>query len=207
MYQTPFQVIALKSSGINSVSDLAGKRVSVGPAGGTPGTYWPLFMQALDVEATISNAGASDAAGQLQDGLIDAFAFAAGMPISAFAELAASQDVVMFGLSEEELPKVLAAYPAMAPLTIPAGTYAGHDYDQPTVALWNFAIAHQDMPESLAYEITKLAMGNSDRMVQIHAAAKETLSENWDKNTFMPFHPGAVRYFEEIGITIPDTLR
>ncbi|WP_439526598.1 TAXI family TRAP transporter solute-binding subunit [Roseovarius mucosus] len=207
MYQTPFQVIALKSSGINSVSDLAGKRVSVGPAGGTPGTYWPLFMQALDVEATISNAGASDAAGQLQDGLIDAFAFAAGMPISAFAELAASQDVVMFGLSEEELPKVLAAYPAMAPLTIPAGTYAGHDYDQPTVALWNFAIAHQDMPESLAYEITKLAMGNSDRMVQIHAAAKETLSENWDKNTFMPFHPGAVRYFEEIGITIPDNLR
>ncbi|AWZ20512.1 TRAP transporter solute receptor, TAXI family precursor [Roseovarius sp. AK1035] len=207
MYQTPFQVIALKSSGINSVSDLAGKRVSVGPAGGTPGTYWPLFMQALDVEATISNAGASDAAGQLQDGLIDAFAFAAGMPISAFAELAASQDVVMFGLSEEELPKVLAAYPAMAPLTIPAGTYAGHDYDQPTVALWNFAIAHQDMPESLAYEITKLAMGNSDRMIQIHAAAKETLSENWDKNTFMPFHPGAVRYFEEIGITIPDTLR
>ncbi|MBW4975588.1 TAXI family TRAP transporter solute-binding subunit [Roseovarius mucosus] len=207
MYQTPFQVIALKSSGINSVSDLAGKRVSVGPAGGTPGTYWPLFMQALDVEATVSNAGASDAAGQLQDGLIDAFAFAAGMPISAFAELAASQDVVMFGLSEEELPKVLAAYPAMAPLTIPAGTYAGHDYDQPTVALWNFAIAHQDMPESLAYEITKLAMGNSDRMIQIHAAAKETLSENWDKNTFMPFHPGAVRYFEEIGITIPDTLR
>ncbi|WP_422002753.1 TAXI family TRAP transporter solute-binding subunit [Roseovarius mucosus] len=207
MYQTPFQVIALKSSGINSVSDLAGKRVSVGPAGGTPGTYWPLFMQALDVEATISNAGASDAAGQLQDGLIDAFAFAAGMPISAFAELAASQDVVMFGLSEEELPKVLAAYPAMAPLTIPAGTYAGHDYDQPTVALWNFAIAHQDMPESLAYEITKLAMGNTDRMIQIHAAAKETLSENWDKNTFMPFHPGAVRYFEEIGITIPDTLR
>ena len=207
MYQTPFQVIALRSSGITSVSDLAGKRVSVGPAGGTPGTYWPLFMEALGVQATISNAGASDAAGQLQDRLIDAFAFAAGMPISAFAELAASQDVVMFGFNEEELPKVLEAYPAMAPLTIAAGTYAGHDYDQPTVALWNFAIAHEDMPESLAYEITKLAMGNPERMVQIHAAASETLAENWDKNTFMPFHPGAVRYFEEIGITIPDNLR
>jgi TRAP transporter TAXI family solute receptor len=207
MYQTPFQVIALKSSGITSVSDLEGKRVSVGPAGGTPGTYWPLFMEALGVNATISNAGAADAAGQLQDGLIDAFAFAAGVPISAFAELAASQDVVMFGFTEEELPKILEAYPAMAPLTIPAGTYAGHDYDQPTVALWNFAIAHQDMPESLAYEITKLAMENPDRMVQIHAAASETLRENWDKNTFMPFHPGAVRYFEEAGITIPDNLK
>jgi TRAP transporter TAXI family solute receptor len=207
MYQTPFQVIALRRSGINSVSDLQGKRVSVGPAGGTPGTYWPQFISALGVNATISNAGAADAAGQLQDGLIDAFAFAAGVPISAFAELAASQDVVMFGFTDAELPKILEAFPAMAPLTIPAGTYAGHDYDQNTVALWNFAIAHEDMPESLAYEITKLAMDNPDRMVQIHAAAKETLLANWDKNTFMPYHPGAVRYFEEKGIAVPDNLK
>lgn len=207
MYQTPFQVVALKSSGITSVSDLAGKRVSVGPAGGTPGTYWPQFLTALGVEATISNAGAADAGGQLTDGLIDAFAFAAGVPISAFAELAAQQDVVMFGFTPEEQAKVLEAFPAMAPFTIPSGTYAGHDYDQGTVALWNFAIAHKDMPESLAYEITKLALENNDRMVQIHATASETLPENWDKNTFMPFHPGAVRYFEEKGITIPDTLK
>jgi TRAP transporter TAXI family solute receptor len=207
MYQTPFQVIALKSSGITSVSDLAGKRVSVGPAGGTPGTYWPQFMAALGVEANISNAGAADAAGQLTDGLIDAFAFAAGVPISAFAELAAQQDVVMFGFTPEEQAKVLEAFPAMAPLTIAAGTYAGHDYDQPTVALWNFAVAHKDMPDTLAYEITKLALDNPDRMVQIHAAAKETLLENWDKNTFMPFHPGAVKYLEEKGITVPDTLK
>jgi TRAP transporter TAXI family solute receptor len=207
MYQTPFQVITLRKSGITSVSDLNGKRVSVGPAGGTPGTYWPQFLAALGVNATISNAGAADAAGQLADGLIDAFAFAAGVPISAFAELAASQDVVMFGFNETELPKILEAFPAMAPFTIPAGTYAGHDYDQPTVALWNFAIAHADMPESLAYEITRLAMDNPERMVQIHAAARETLPENWDKNTFMPYHPGAVRYFEEKGIAIPDTLK
>ncbi|WP_435258957.1 TAXI family TRAP transporter solute-binding subunit [Thioclava sp. FR2] len=207
MYQTPFQVIALKSSGITSVSDLAGKRVSVGPAGGTPGTYWPQFMAALGVEATVSNAGAADAAGQLTDGLIDAFAFAAGVPISAFAELAAQQDVVMFGFTPEEQAKVLEAFPAMAPLTIPAGTYAGHDYVQETVALWNFAVAHKDMPDSLAYEITKLALDNPDRMVQIHAAAKETLLENWSKNTFMPFHAGAVKYLEEKGQTVPDNLK
>ncbi|MFN3970094.1 MAG: TAXI family TRAP transporter solute-binding subunit [Gemmobacter sp.] len=207
MYQTPFQVITLKSSGIKSVSDLAGKRVGVGPAGGTPGTYWPQFMAALGVNANVSNAGASDAVGQLGDGLIDAFAFAAGVPISAFAQMAAEKDVVMFGFNDAELPKILEAFPAMAPLTIPAGTYAGHDYDQPTVALWNFAIAHQDMPETLAYEITKLAMENPDRMVTIHAAAKETLLENWDKNTFMPYHAGAVRYFTEKGIALPDNLK
>lgn len=207
MYQTPFQVVALKSSGITSVSDLAGKRVSVGPAGGTPGTYWPQFMQAAGVEAVISNAGAADAAGQLSDGLIDAFAFAAGVPISAFAELAASQDVVMFGFTPEEQAKVLAAFPAMAPFTIPSGTYAGHDYDQNTVALWNFAVAHKDLPDSLAYEITKLALDNNDRMMQIHATASETKMENWDKNTFMTFHPGAVQYYSEKGVTIPDALK
>ncbi|QLF71503.1 TAXI family TRAP transporter solute-binding subunit (plasmid) [Peteryoungia desertarenae] len=207
MYQTPFQVVALKSSGITSVSDLAGKRVSVGPAGGTPGTYWPQFISALGVEATISNSGAADAAGQLSDGLIDAFAFAAGVPISAFAELAAQQDVVMFGFTPEEQAKVLEAFPAMAPFVIPSGTYAGHDYDQNTVALWNFAIAHKDMPDSLAYEITKLALENNERMLQIHATAAETLASNWDKNTFMTFHPGAVKYYEEKGITIPDNLK
>jgi len=183
------------------------RSISVGPAGGTPGTYWPQFIEALGVQATISNAGAADAAGQLQDGVIDAFAFAAGIPISAFAELAASQDVVMFGFNDAEMAVIREAFPAMSPLTIPAGTYAGHDYDQNTVSLWNFAIAHQDMPESLAYEITKLAMENPERMVQIHAAASETLLENWDKNTFMPFHPGALRYFEEAGVTIPENLR
>lgn len=207
MYQTPFQVVALKSSGITSVSDLAGKRVSVGPAGGTPGTYWPQFMQALGVNATISNAGAADAVGQLSDGLIDAFAFAAGVPISAFAEIAAQQDVVMFGFTPEEQTKVLEAFPAMAAFNIAAGTYAGHDYDQPTVALWNFAIAHQDMPETLAYEITKLALDNNERMLQIHATASETLIENWDKNTFMPFHAGAQRYYAEKGVTLPDALK
>jgi len=207
MYQTPFQVVALKSSGITSVSDLAGKRVSVGPAGGTPGTYWPQFMSALGIEASVSNAGAADAAGQLSDGLIDAFAFAAGVPIPAFSELAAQQDVVMFGFTPQEQTKVLEAFPAMASFVIPTGTYAGHDYDQETVALWNFAIAHKDLPDSLAYEITKLALENNDRMLQIHATASETLAENWEKNTFMPFHPGAVQYFEEKGITIPDNLK
>ncbi len=207
MYQTPFQVIALSSSGIESIADLDGKRVSVGPAGGTPGTYFPQFFETLGVSANISYAGAADAASQLKDGLIDAFAFAAGVPISAFAQLAVENDVVMFGFTEDELAKILEEYPSVSRLTIPAGTYQGHDYDQHTVAMWNFGIAHKDVPESLAYEITKLVLENNDRMTQIHAAAAETKVENWDKNGFMPYHPGAVRYFEEKGITIPDELK
>ena len=207
MYETPFHGIALSRSGIESVSDLDGRRVSVGPAGGTAGTYWPRFLETLDVDVRPSFTGASDAASQLKDGLIDGFVFAAGVPIGAFSQLAAETDVRTFGFTEQELETILENFPEVAPYTIAAGTYSGQDTDDNTVAMWNFAVAHRDMPESLAYEITRLVMENNDRMVQIHAAARATLPENWDNNSFLPFHPGAVRYFEEQGIEIPEDLQ
>lgn len=207
MYETPFQGVALASSGITSVSDFEGKRIGVGPAGGTPGTYWPRFLNTLGINATISNAGAADTAGQLKDGLVDAFVFAAGLPIGAFSQLVAESDVVLFGFTEDELAQIMEGHPEVSPFTIPAGTYTTQEDDQMSVAMWNFAIAHQDMPESLAYEITKLVMENNDRMLQIHAAAAATLPENVGNNSFLPFHPGAVRYFDEIGIDIPEDLR
>jgi TRAP transporter TAXI family solute receptor len=208
MYETPFQGIALRSSGITSVSDLAGRRVGVGPAGGTPGTYWPRFLNTLGVSATISNAGAADTASQLKDGLVDAFLFAAGLPIGAFSQLAAEADVVTFGFTEAELATILAAHPEVSAFTIPAGTYTAQTDDQLSVAMWNYAIARADMPETLAYEITKLVLENNDRMVQIHAAASNTLIENAvPNNGFLPFHPGATRYLTEQGIEVPENLR
>jgi uncharacterized protein len=207
MYETPFHGIALSRSNIRSVADLQGKRVSMGPAGGTAGTYWPRFFQALGVTVRPSYTGAADAASQLKDGLIDAFVFAAGVPISAFSQLAAETDVRTFGFSPQEHAQILENFPEVAQFTIPAGTYSGQTQDDATVAMWNFAVVHKDMPESLAYEITKLVLENNNRMVQIHSAARATLAENWESNGFLPFHPGAVRYLEEKGITIPDELR
>ncbi len=208
MYETPFQGIALRASGITSLSDLEGRRVNVGPAGGTPGTYWPRFLKTLGINATISYAGASDAASQLKDGLIDAFLFAAGLPIGAFSQLAAEADVVVFSFTEEEREKILAAHPEVAPFTIPAGTYSVQTDDQLSVAMWNYAVARADMPESLAYEIVKLVLENNDRMVQIHAAARATTLENQiPNNSFLPWHPGAVRYLTERGLEVPEHLR
>src|SRR5690606_5048021 len=120
---------------------------------------------------------------------------------------AAENDVAIFGFSEEERTKVLEAMPELAAFDVPGGLYTGFPDESMTVALWNFAIAHEDLPESLAYEITKLVMENNDRMLQIHATASESTAENVDKNTFLPYHPGAVRYFDEVGVEIPDELR
>ncbi|KQI69202.1 C4-dicarboxylate ABC transporter substrate-binding protein [Loktanella sp. 3ANDIMAR09] len=207
MYQTPLQAAVLASTDIETFQDLAGKRIGVGPAGGTSATYWTRFFEATDDSADISNAGASDTAGQLKDGLIDAFVYAAGLPTGAYAQLAVENDVRFLSMDDETLAAMMAVAPSMQTFTIPANTYEDQPEDVQTVSLWNFAIAHQDMPESLAYEITALAMENPDRMVQNHAAARETLAENVDKNAVIPFHPGAVRWFEENGYEIPENLK
>ncbi|PHQ71441.1 MAG: C4-dicarboxylate ABC transporter substrate-binding protein [Paracoccus sp.] len=206
MYQTPFEAVALQSTGIDDVSKLDGKRVSVGPAGGTAATYWPRFFEVIGVSPNISYAGASDSTGQVKDGLIDGFSFAAGVPISAFSQIAAENSVNIFGFTDEQRDKILEAMPEVSAFDIPADLYP----DTPahgTVAMWNFATASVEMPESLAYEITKLVMENNEAMVQIHAAAAETLPENVGQNSFLPYHPGAVRYFDEAGVEIPDELR
>ncbi|MGQ2904268.1 MAG: TAXI family TRAP transporter solute-binding subunit [Neoaquamicrobium sediminum] len=207
MYQTPFQAVALKSSGIEALADLEGKRVSVGPAGGTAATYWPRFFEINGITADISYSGANDAVSQVKDGLIDAFAFAAGVPIAAFAQIAAENPVNIFAFTGDEAAKILEARPELSAFDIPGGLYEGYPDPQGTVSLWNFAVAHQEMPETLAYEITKLVMENNDRMLAIHATAAETIAANTDKNSFLPYHPGAVRYYEEAGISIPDELK
>lgn len=202
MYQTPFQIIALQSSGIDSLDDLAGKRVGVGPQGGTPGTYFPRMFETLGIDVQPQYGGASDLASQLQDGLIDAFAFGAGLPIAAFSQVEAQVPVTYLTFTDEEREKLLAEMPSLAPFTIPADTYPGLQEDQETVAMWNFGIAHKDVPESLVYEIMKTVLDDNERMKSIHASADETVAENVDKNSFLTFHPGAVRYFREKGIEL-----
>jgi len=206
MYETPFQVIALASSGITSVADLAGKNVGVGPRGGTCGTYWPQYLEALGVDATPQYGGASDLAGQLKDGLIDAFAFCAGLPIAAFSELEAQGDVNIFAFNEEEQAKLVENFPVSA-YTIPGGLYQSAPDESLSVSMWNFGIVHKDLPESFVYEIMTTVLDNHDRMLQIHNAAAQTLPENMKHNTFLPFHPGAVRYYEEKGFSVPDELK
>ena len=208
MYDTMFHFVSLQKSGIKSVSQLAGKNVGVGPRAGTPGTYVPLMLEALGVKvAAIRNGGASDMTSQLGDGLIDNFAFAAGLPFPAFSEAEASHAVSFFSFTKEQIATLKQKMPELSDAVIPKGTYKTLTEDQPTVGVFNFAIAHKDVSADLVYGIVKAVMENNPRMVQGHSAAKETLPQNVIKNTFLPFHPGAVRYFEEKGFKIPANLK
>lgn len=206
MYDTPFHFVALKSSGIASVKQLAGKRVGVGPKAGTPGTYFPRMLEALGIKVTVNYGQAADMASQLADGLIDCFPFAAGLPISAYSELEATNEVTFFSFTPEEIRTLEAKMPELSDSVIPAGTYRSLKEDQPTVGLFNFAIIHKDLPEDLAYAIVKAVHENHAEMVKAHAAAKETVPENVKRNGFLPFHPGAARWYKEKGIDIPAKL-
>jgi len=208
MYDTMFHFTALQKSGIKSVSQLAGKNLGVGPRAGTPGTYLPLMMEALGIKvAAIRNGGASDMTSQLGDGLIDVFGFAAGLPFPAYSEAEASHSVNFFSFTKEQIATLKQKMPELSDATIPKGTYRTLTEDQQTVGVYNFAIAHKDISDDIVYGIVKAVMENNPRMVQGHAAAKDTLPKNVDKNTFLPFHPGAVKYFEEKGFKIPANLR
>jgi TRAP transporter TAXI family solute receptor len=208
MYDTPFHGIALKRSGIAKMADLQGKSIGVGPRGGTPGTYFPLIMNALGIRVSAVRYGSgSDMAGQVQDGLLDAFLFASGIPIPAFSEIATQADVNFLDYTEEEVKKLTQAFPEMSPTTIPAGTYGGKQPQPLTVVgMYNFAIAHKSLPEDFVYEVVKSVLGQNQRMVQAVAAAKETVTENAAKNSFLPYHPGAAKYLREQGVRIPDNL-
>ncbi len=206
MYDTPFQIVALRKSGIASVQQLAGKRVGVGPRAGTPGTYYPLMFQALGVPVTIRNGQGSDMASQLADGLIDAYAFAAGLPVASFSEVEAANPATFFTFTADEIDKLRKAFPELSPAEIPAGTYRSQATAQATVGLFNFAVIHREMPDSLAYAIVKAVHENQEAMVRGHAAARESVPDNVAKNTFLPFHPGAARYYRERGVNIPANL-
>lgn len=202
MYDTPFQCVALKKSGNTSFKQLDGKTVGVGPRAGTPGTYMPLIFQALGMKATIRNGQGSDMAGQLGDGILDAFCFGAGLPIAAFSQIDAEKEVVFFTWTNDEIAKIKAAMPEWSDSVIPKGTYKQQAVDQRTVGVYNFAIAHKDLPDDVAYAIVKAVLENNPAMVQGHESAKETVPANAVRNAFLPFHPGAVKYYKEKNIPL-----
>jgi len=206
MYQTPFSITVLEGSGIESISDIPdGASIGFGPAGSTSDTYFPRMLETLGVDYDRRTGSWSDLAGQLQDGLIDVIAFAAGIPVPAVSQLEVQTDIRIIEFTEAEQERVMAEFPVSA-FEIPADTYQTLDEPARAVSMWNFAIARCDLPESFVYAATKAVMENHDRMVEIHRAARRTVPENYDKNTVMPWHPGAARWFSENGYEIADDM-
>ncbi|UTW50216.1 TAXI family TRAP transporter solute-binding subunit [bacterium SCSIO 12827] len=209
MYVTPFTFITLKRSGVDSFAKLPkGVRVGVGPAGGTGDAYWPGMLKQIGVDAKTRNAGWSDLAGQLKDGLVDAIAFGAGVPVPAATELEATDEINFLSFTPEQVSQIEANFPVSA-YKVPSTTYKtlkANNQVINTVSMWNFAIANADLPDDFIYEVVKTTMENNPKMLNVHKAAKTTVSANAKFNKTLPWHPGALRYFKEIGAEISDNL-
>ncbi|AXY41832.1 TAXI family TRAP transporter solute-binding subunit [Halomonas sp. JS92-SW72] len=206
MYETPFSITALSSTGITSISDIPdGARIGFGPSASTSDTYFPAILETLGVDFQRRNGGWSDLGGQLQDGLLDVIAFAAGIPIPAVSQLEVQTNVNIIEFTEEEMDTVLENFP-VSEFWIPASTYSTLEEDARAVSMWNFAISRCDLPEDFIYEVTKVTMENNDKMRNVHRSAETSIPENVVHNTVLPFHPGAARWYQENGYEIDESL-
>lgn len=200
MYETSFQVVALKSAQIGSLSDLRDKRVGVGPAKGPAESFFVGLMDALGIPFTLVNGTPAELAAELKAGRIDALWQGAPPPIPAIKEVADTADAVVFGMQDAEQRAMRAKFPFLALVTVPVQTYKGQTQAIQSVAAWNFLIAHKDFPEADAYWIARTLLGSSDPRASIHPSAGPTRAENAQNNSVLPFHPGALRYYRERGI-------
>ncbi|WP_425075079.1 TAXI family TRAP transporter solute-binding subunit [Sagittula sp. S175] len=210
LYANMVQIVALKDSGISSLDDLRGKRVSIGaPGSGTEvNTNAILAANGIsydDIEEQRLNF--NETADALSNGDIDAGFWSVGAPTSSILNLATTQDIVVIALTEAQLEAAMAADATFARTVLPGGSYTGVDADITVLGIPNVLTVSSEMPDEVAYNVTKAMFENIAELQAIHPAARETTVEFSLTATPVPLHPGAIRYYEEIGATVPDKLR
>jgi TRAP transporter TAXI family solute receptor len=206
MYDTPFQAVVLRRSGITAVAQLDKKRFGIGPRAGTGGTYIPAILKVLGISAETNYGAFADMVTELFAGRHDAFVTLTAAPMPAIQEAEKREPVTFLSLSPEQIDAVRKVMPEFSPANIAAGTYRSLDKDYITFGMYNFAVGRTDLPDDLVYQLVKAVFENKPRLVKVNSTANETIPQNVDKNTFLPFHPGAIRYYREIGLKIPEML-
>ena len=210
IYPNAVQIVTLANSGITSLQDLRGKRVSVGaPGSGTEVNAKTLLeSNGLSYEdKDIQRLNFNETADALRDGDIDAGFWSVGPPTSSIMNLAATREIALVPLSNEEIANAQKAEPVFAPYTLPAGIYDKVDQPVQTVSIPNVLVVSADMSDDTAYAITKVLFEKTAELIAIHPAANDTTVEFSLTSTPVPLHPGALRYYEEIGAAVPDRLK
>lgn len=200
LYPETIQIVTTAKSGIKSVEDLKGKKVSVGaPGSGTN----PNAAQILEVHgmtfADIKKQDLSfdESTTGIQDGTIDAAFVTAGTPTGAVEGLSATEDVVIVPIAEDKIDALIAKYPYYIKEEIPAGTYKLADAVS-TVAVQAMLVVSNDLSDEVVYDITKAIFENLDKVT--HAKGKLIKVENALNGVGIDVHPGAQKYFDEKGI-------
>src|SRR6266478_1126272 len=203
MYDTAFQFVAAKRLHLNWLEDLAGLHIGAGPRAGTAGIYLPRMFNALDIKTALRFGAYESMTSQLKSGDVEAIVLASGVTTTALTELIAAEPVDFVQPSADQIALIRKALPEISRSTVPAQTYPTQERDYATIGLYNFAVAHKDLPDDLVYKIVKTVFENREELMKAQSSAKETVPANIGRDEVLPLHPGAVRYYREIGIPIP----
>ena len=204
IYPNYVQIVASADSGIKTLADLKGKRVSVGaPKSGTELNARAIFKAAglsYDDFSRVEYLSFGESVELMKNRQLDATLQSAGLGVASLRDLATAVKIVVVPIPADVVKKVGDA--AYQPATIPANTYEGQTQAVPTAAIKNFLVSHSGVSNDVAYKMTKSLFENLDHMVAAHKAAAAIKREEAANGVPAPLHPGAARYYQEIGVAM-----
>lgn len=204
VYTSVLSGVALKSSGLTYIHDLLGKRVAVGPAASATenATLAAFGVMGIDSSNTsLENLGLGDGADSVGDGILDAAFGFAGLPIGGQLNLAATKEIQVLDMTQEEIDKVLAGNAAYIQTTIPAGTYTGQTETANTFGVKCLIIVTADMDADLVYDLCKAMNEHTEEMAAGNALLKDMTDPSFLCTQMpIPLHDGAQKYYSEQGL-------
>ena len=204
VYTSVLSGVTLKSSGLTYIHDLLGKRVAVGPAASATENATLAAFAAMDItkdNTSLENLGLGDGADSVGDGILDAAFGFAGLPIGGQLNLAATKEIQVLDMTQEEIDKVLAGNAAYIQTKIPAGTYTGQDNDANTFGVKCLIIVTADMDADLVYDLCKAMNEHTEEMAAGNALLKDMTDPSFLCTQMpIPLHDGAQKYYSEQGL-------
>lgn len=202
IYPNYIQIVANADSGIKTLADLKGKRVAVGaPKSGTELNARDIFkgagMSYKDL-AKVEYLPFGESVELIKNRQLDATLISAGLGVAAVRDLAAAMKIVVVPIPAEVVTKIGEA--AYQTGTVPANTYGGQTEAVSTVAIQNFLVTHEGVSTDTVYKMTKAMFDSLPELHAAHAAAKAISKENAAKAPPVPLHPGAEKYYKEVGL-------
>lgn len=202
IYPNYIQIVASKASGINSLEDLRGKRISVGaPRSGTELNARAIFKAAgLSYKdmGQVEFKPYAESVELIEKGQLDATLQSAGLGMAAIRELAERVPITFVAIPEQVVARIGSS--AYQSGTIPAGTYKGQTNDVTTATITNILVSQSSVSDAVAYQMTKLLFENLKRLAEAHPAARDIRLERATSGLPIPLHPGAERFYREVGV-------
>jgi len=203
LYPETIHIIATKAAGINSIEDLKGKRVGVGAPNSGTAADAEVILKAHGItfdDVKVDFIDFNEVAQRLIDGQIDAGFTTAGFPTSSIINISTKRDIVLIPISAEKIKELVEEIPYYGATVIPGGLYKGVDEDVPALATPALWICDAKLSPTLVYKMTKALWEHRDVLEKVHSQGKNVTIETAIDGMGIPLHPGAEKYYKEVGL-------